>query len=66
MIEICGIDMRPRLETEVVEDVLAVVLLSVEGSGSASVIPLVGVEELDGLLAAGELRIVLFKVRERG
>ena len=58
--------MRPSFELQVVEGVFAVVLLSVEGPGPASEVPLVGVEELDSLLPAGELRLVLLVVRERG
>ena len=58
--------MRPGLEAEAVEEVFAVVFLPIERPGSATVIPLVGVEELDGFLSAGELWVFLLEECEPG
>ena len=66
VIHISRIDVGPGLEAKTVEEVFPVVFLPVEGPGTATMLPFVGVEELDGSFSTRESRVLFLEERESG
>ena len=66
VIQISRIDVRPGLEAKAVEVVFAVVFLPVQSPGTATMLPFIGVKDLDGFLPARKSWVFFFEERECG